>query len=124
MISLDPHFFKRIEVYLACVKELQLRLGKCGMNFMKTDGQLIELVLMNLRTPYDMLCSSFYNNWRSCKEDRKEYTFDFLYDLLIKDQQKFLEEGKLSSNHRAHLLKRNHKPNYKERGYASIFGGK
>lgn len=44
-ISLDPHSFDRIEDYLACIKDLQLKLGKL---FAKKDGKLIELVLMNL----------------------------------------------------------------------------
>lgn len=56
---------------------------------------------MNLRTPYDVLCSSFRTNWRSCKKDGKDYTFDVLCDLLIKDQQKLLDEGKLGSKHQA-----------------------
>jgi len=42
--------------------------------------------------------------------------FDTLYDLLIKDQQKLLDEGKLGSEHQVHLLKGNIKKNYKERG--------
>ena len=47
LISLDPHSFERIEDYLACVKELMLKLGECGKGFPKKDGQLIKLVLMN-----------------------------------------------------------------------------
>jgi hypothetical protein len=46
LISLDPHSFERMEDYLAHVKELQLKLGECGKNYKKKDGQLIELVLM------------------------------------------------------------------------------
>jgi hypothetical protein len=59
LISLDPHSFDRIEDYLAHVKELQLKLGECGKNYQKKDGQLIELVLMNLRTPFDVFCVTF-----------------------------------------------------------------
>jgi hypothetical protein len=55
LISLDPHSFERMEDYLACVKELQLKLSECGENYKKKDGQLIELVLINLRTPFDVL---------------------------------------------------------------------
>jgi hypothetical protein len=33
LISLDPHSFGRIEDYLVCVKELQLKLGECGKNY-------------------------------------------------------------------------------------------
>jgi hypothetical protein len=59
LISLDPHSFERMEDYLACVKELQLKLGECGKNYQKKDGKLIELVLMNLRTPLMCLCDFF-----------------------------------------------------------------
>jgi hypothetical protein len=38
LISLDPHSFERMEDYLACVKELQLKLGECGKNYQKKDG--------------------------------------------------------------------------------------
>lgn len=54
LISLDPHFFERIEDYLAHIKELQIKLDECRKGFSKKDGQLIELVLMNLQTPYDV----------------------------------------------------------------------
>jgi hypothetical protein len=47
LISLNPHSFDRIEDYLAHVKELQLKLEKCGKNYQNKYGQLIELVLMN-----------------------------------------------------------------------------
>ena len=50
---------------------------------------------MNLRTPYDVLCSSFYNNWRSHKEDCKDYTFDDFCDLLINDKKNCLMKGSL-----------------------------
>ena len=33
------------------------------------------------------------------------YTFNTLCDLLINDQQKLFDEGKLSGKHQAHLLK-------------------
>lgn len=101
-----------------------MKLGKCGNNFLKKDGQLIELVLMNLRTPYDVLCSSFRANWRSRKEDDKDYNFDIFCDLLIKDQQKLLDEGKLGGKHQAHLLKSKGKQTYNERGCINVFGGK
>ena len=57
---------------------------------------------MNFRTPYDVLYCSFYANWRSWKEDGKDYTFDVYCDLLIKDQQKILYEGKHGGKNQAH----------------------
>ena len=62
LIYLDPHTFDRIEDYIAHLKEIQLKLGECGIGFPKKDGNLIELVLMNLWTPYDVLFSSFLTN--------------------------------------------------------------
>jgi hypothetical protein len=82
-ISLYPHSFKRIEDYLARVKELHLKLGECGKNYHKTNEQFIELVLMNLSTPFDMFVSTFCTNWKAHKEDDKDYTFQALYGLLI-----------------------------------------
>ena len=57
-------------------------MGECGKRFPKTDGQLIELVLMNTKTHYDVLCSSFRANWMSRKEDDKDFYFDTF--LLMK----------------------------------------
>jgi hypothetical protein len=105
LISLDPHSFERMEDYLVCVKELQLKLGECGKNYQKKDGQLIELVLMNLRTPFDVFVSTLCTNWKACKEDGKDYTFEYFCGLLITDQHRLLGEGKLGGKHQAHLLK-------------------
>ena len=52
----------------------------------------------------------------SRKKDGKDFTFDTLCDLLMKDQQKLLEEGKLGGKNQDHLLKRKVNPNPKERG--------
>ena len=38
LISLDPHSFERIEDYLACINELQLKLGKCRKVFLEKDA--------------------------------------------------------------------------------------
>jgi len=32
---MDPLYFERIEYYLSHVKELQLKLGECGKDFLK-----------------------------------------------------------------------------------------
>lgn len=50
LISLYPHSFYRIEYYLSHLKEIQLKLGECGKDFPKKDGQHNELVLINFRT--------------------------------------------------------------------------
>lgn len=60
---------------------------------------------MNLRTLYDVFCSSFHTNWTSPKEDGKDYSFDVLYDLLIRYLQNCLDEGKLNGKQQSHLLK-------------------
>ena len=80
---------------MACVKEMKLKLGECGKHSMKKDGLVIELVLMNIRTLYVVLCSSFYTISRSHKEDVKDYIFDAFCYLFIKDQWKLLDKGKL-----------------------------
>ena len=73
-------------------------MGKFGKYFLKKYGQLIE-VLMNFKTPYDVFSSSFHATWMPCKHDDKLFTFDVFCDLLIKDQQKLLEEGKLGNKY-------------------------
>jgi hypothetical protein len=75
-ISLDPHSFERMEDYLVHVKEIYLKLSECGKNYQKKDGKIIELVLMNLRTPFDMFMLNFHTNWKEHKEDSKDYTFE------------------------------------------------
>lgn len=105
LISLYPHSFERIEDYLALLKELWLKLGECGKGFPNKDRKLIKLVLMNLQMPHDVFCSSFHTNWRSRKEDGKDYFFDVFCDLWIRDQQKLIEEGKICGNQQAHLMK-------------------
>jgi hypothetical protein len=37
LISLYPHSFERMEDYLVCVKELQLKLSECGDKYKKRD---------------------------------------------------------------------------------------
>jgi hypothetical protein len=115
LISLDPHSFDKIEDYLAHVKEIQLNLGKCGKNYQKKDGQLIKLVLMNLRTPFDVFVLTLHTNWKTCMEYGKDYTFESFCDILIIDQQKMLEEGNLGVKHQYHLLKGKGKSNYWDR---------
>ena len=67
LISLEPLSFDRIKDHVTRTKELQLKLGESGKDFPKKNGQLIELVLMKSRTPYDVCCSSFCTNWMSWK---------------------------------------------------------
>jgi hypothetical protein len=99
LIFLDPHSFERMEDSLACVKELQLKLGECGKKYQKKDGKLIELVLMNLRTPFNVFVSTFRTNWKECKEDSKDYTFEYFYGFLITDQHILLGEGNIDGKH-------------------------
>jgi hypothetical protein len=100
LISLDPHSFDRID-YLAHVKELQLKFGEYGKYFQKKDGQLIKLVLMNLRTPFDMFILNFYTNWQEWKEDGKDCTFEDLCGLSIIDQHILLDEGNIGGKHQS-----------------------
>jgi hypothetical protein len=52
-----------------------------------------------------VLCSLFHTDWRSCKEDGKDYAFDVFCYLLIMDQQKLFDEEKLGGKHQVHLIK-------------------
>jgi hypothetical protein len=61
--------------------------------------------LMNLKTPYDVLCLTFHASWTSRKDDGKDYSFDSFCGLLIRAQEKLLDEGKLEVKQQAHLLK-------------------
>jgi hypothetical protein len=83
-VSMDPFSFEIIEGYLAYVKELQLKLGECIKNFPKKDRQLIKLILMNQKTPYDMLCSMFCAIHTYRKENGKDYSFNSSHGLLIR----------------------------------------
>jgi hypothetical protein len=62
LISLEPLSFERIEKCLADVKELPLKLSECKNYFFENDGEFIELILKNLKTTYDVLCSTFCDN--------------------------------------------------------------
>jgi hypothetical protein len=104
-----------MEDYLVHVKELQLKLGECGKNYQKKDGQLIEMVLMNLRTRFDVFVLTFHANWKTHKEDGNDYIFEAFCGLLITDKHKLLEEGKLGGKHQAHLLKGKRKMDPRDR---------
>jgi hypothetical protein len=60
---------------------------------------------MNLITPFDMFVSNFCTNWKSLKEDGKDYTFEDICGIFITDQHKILEQGKIVHKHQAHFLK-------------------
>jgi hypothetical protein len=77
-------------------------------SFLKKNSQLVKSVLMNLMTPYEVLCWTLCASWVSKKEDNKGYSFNFFYGLLIRAHEKLLDEGKLEVKHHAHLLKGKH----------------
>jgi hypothetical protein len=80
-------------------------LGECGKNHQKKDGKLIEMVLMNLRTLFDVFMMFFHTNWKTRKEYGKDYTFEDLCGFLITDQHRLLEEGNNGGKIQALLLK-------------------
>jgi hypothetical protein len=94
-----------------------LKLGKCGNNYSNKYGKIIEMFLMNLRTPFDVFISTFRTNWYAHREDGKDYTFEYFCGLLITYQHKLLEEGKIGGKHHSHLLKGKGKLNHRERGW-------
>jgi hypothetical protein len=77
------------------VKEIQFKLGECGKDFLKKHDQFIELILMNLEIPNGVIYSTPCASLDSKKEDCKDYTFDSLCGLLIREYEKLLNEGKL-----------------------------
>jgi hypothetical protein len=81
LISLKPLYFDRIEDYFACAKDLQLKLSECGKDFVKKKRSLIEMILINIKTPYDILCSTFQAIWASRKENGKSYILYFFIAL-------------------------------------------
>ena len=62
---------------------MKLKLGKCGQLFSNKDGQLIELVLMNMWTSYDVLFSSFCSKSMSHKQYGKDFIFDIFCDFFL-----------------------------------------
>ena len=70
-------------------------MGQCGKYFLKKDEQFMEFIMINFKTSYDVLCFSFRSNQISHKKEGKDLTFDILCDLLIKEQEKLLEEGNI-----------------------------
>jgi len=99
LFSLNPLSFERIKGYLFRMKEIQLKLGECGKEFPKNDDKLIDLILMNLKTLYDVFCSTFHVSWDSIKMDGKDYIIDFLCGFLIGAHVNLLNEGKLENKH-------------------------
>jgi hypothetical protein len=97
VIQLEKELISLESLYMARVKELQLKLGECGKEFPKKEEQLTELTLMNPKTLYDVLCSTFQANWTSRKEHGKDYTFDSFSSILITALEKMLNEGKISN---------------------------
>jgi hypothetical protein len=72
---------------------------------------------MNLKTPYDDLCSTYMENWASRKEDSKDYTFDSFCSLFIRAQEKLLDERNLRDMLQVFFMKEKGRQNYKERGH-------
>jgi hypothetical protein len=90
-------------------------LGECEKNYKKKDGKLIGLVLMNMRTPFDMFVSNFHTSWQAHREDNNDYTFEYLFCILIIDQHTFLREGDIGGKHQAHFLKGKGNMDFKNR---------
>ena len=51
LVSLEILFIDNIEYILARIKELYLKFGECGKDLPNKDGQISEMVLVNLKTP-------------------------------------------------------------------------
>lgn len=100
LISLDPLSFKIIEEYLAHIKELQLKLGECGKDFPKKDGQFIELILMNLKTLYYVLCLTFCASWTSKRKMVRIIHLTFSMVYWLGHMKNFSMKGNLRSSNK------------------------
>jgi hypothetical protein len=67
-------------------------------------GKNIEVVLMNLRTPFDMFVLTLHTNCEAHNEYNKDYTFETFYGLLISDQHRLLGEGNLGGKQQVLFL--------------------
>jgi len=65
------------------------------------------MVLMKLRTLFEVFALNLCTNSQEHKEYGKGNTFEYFYGLLIIDQHILLEEGKLGGRHKAHFIKGN-----------------
>ena len=105
LIYLNPLYFDQIEEWFVHVKDLKVNLGEHGKGFLKKDDQFEELILMSLKTTYDIFYLEFHTDWAYMKEDGNEYAFDYLYSLLLRVHEKFLGEGKPKNKKQTNLIK-------------------
>ena len=87
------------------MKQLQLNLGEYGKGFLKKDDQLLELILMNLKTSCGMFYLEFHTSWAYIDEYGNDYTFGSLYGLLIWVHEKLIDQGRPENKKQAHLIK-------------------
>ena len=80
-------------------------MGEYGNGFLNKDDQLVEIILMNLETTYDIFYLGSHTSWNYIKEDGDYYTFDSLFGLIIRVDEKFLDEVKPKNKQQAHLIK-------------------
>ena len=50
---------------------------------------------MILKIPYDVFASKIHDNWTSRKKYGKDYSFDTFCGLLIRENERLFDEGKL-----------------------------
>ena len=55
---------------------------------------------MSLKTTYELFFSTFHINWSSKREDDKDYTFEYLCNLMARAWERLFEEGNLTDNGR------------------------
>jgi len=82
--------------------------------FPNKECQLIEMISLNFKTPYDVLCFTFYENSASRKEDVKDYTFDSFCDLFIRTLENFLDKDEIDINKHYHFIKGKGRKNYRD----------
>ena len=53
---------------------------------------------MSIKPAYELFFSTFHINWSSKREDDKDYTFDYLCNLMSRAWERLFKEGNLTDN--------------------------
>ena len=85
-------------------------MGECRKDFSRKDPDELEDTLY-------VFCLTLCASWAFRKDDGKDYSFDYFYGLLIREQNKLFDEGKHEVKQQSHFLKGKYRHNYRERGW-------
>ena len=98
LLTLDPNNFSSIEDFLSKCKTLILLLE--GVKVKNEDGSLSYSILTKLGPAYSVFVSTFHSTREAFISQGKDYkspSFDAFFDSLIREQEKILHLGLLST---------------------------